>query len=317
MRGSQAVLRKLLPTRSAAMRSLVETVEKIAAHDVNVLLVGETGSGKDHLADVIHRCGPRSECQLVRIDCPAVPPDLFESELFGHEKGAFTGAYGRKIGRIELAGGGTLYIDEVTALPSPLQAKLLRVLQERSISRIGGSRPIEVDIRVIASTSVPPARLADGSELRKDLFYRLNVVTVEIPPLRARRADIPQLARLFLREAAREAGRRISGFSEDALDLLRSHSWPGNLRELRNVVQRAVLLETGPSISLASLPFDLISAPELVSAAAEERWSLEELELRYIREVMRRTRGNYTRAAELLGINRKTLLEKRKRYGLG
>jgi DNA-binding NtrC family response regulator len=282
------------------MRALVATIEKVLDHDVSILILGESGSGKDHLVEAIHACGARRAAPLVRIDCASIPPDLFESELFGYEKGAFTDAQSRKLGKLELAQGGTLYFDEVAALTPPLQAKLLRALEERSFTRLGGNQTIALDARVISSSA------RELSELRRDLLYRINVVTLNVPPLRERAEDIPQLAMSFL-------AKRKQGFDEESMRMLTTYPWPGNVRELRNAIDRAVLMEESDVITAASLPpLD----GDVVDTAARARWTLDELESRYIRRVLEETDDNYSRAAEVLGINRKTLLEKRKKYSI-
>jgi DNA-binding NtrC family response regulator len=282
------------------MRALLATIEKVLDHDVSILILGESGSGKDHLAEAIHACGARRAGPFIRIDCASIPPELFESELFGYEKGAFTDAQSRKLGKLELAQGGTLYFDEVAALAPPLQAKLLRVLEERSFTRLGGNQTIALDVRIISSSA------RDLAELRRDLLYRINVVTLNVPPLRERADDLAMLATSFL-------ARRKRAIHDDALRLLMSYPWPGNVRELRNAIDRAVLMEESDVITAASLP---TLDGDMVDVAARARWTLEELESRYIRRILRETDDNYSRAAAILGINRKTLLEKRKKYGL-
>jgi DNA-binding NtrC family response regulator len=293
-------LRAFLRTRNAAMRAAVETAEKVLDHDVSILILGESGSGKDFFAEVIHACGGRRMQPLVRIDCASIPAELFESELFGYEKGAFTDAAARKLGKLEMAQRGTLYFDEVAALAPHLQAKLLRALQERRFTRLGGTRNVDIDVRVISSSS------ADVSALRRDLLYRINVVTLTLPPLRERAEDIPQLARAFV-------ARRKKGIDPAAMQLLVEHTWPGNLRELRNVIDRAVLFEESDTITPKSIP---PLAGDLIATAARRHWTLDDLESRYIAEVLKQTRGNYSKAAGILGINRKTLLEKRRKYQL-
>jgi len=278
------------------MRAVVQTVEKVIDHDVNVFLLGESGVGKDHLAEAIHACGPRRDRPLVRIDCAAIPAELFEAELFGFEKGTFTDAVARKVGKLEMAQGGTVYFDDVVSLAPHLQAKLLRAIQEKRFTRLGGHQSISFDSRILSSSM--------GGTLRNDLLYRLNVVTIEIPPLRERPEDIEPLAKAFV-------ARRKRGIDKTAVEMLRAHRWPGNVRELRNVIDRAVLLEESDWVTSRSLP-PLES--DFVGAAAEREWTLEQLEARYIREVLRRTRSNFSRAAAILGINRKTLLEKRRKY---
>jgi len=282
------------------MRVLLDTASKVVDHDVNVFLLGESGSGKDYLAEAIHACGPRRDAPFVGIDCASIPAELFESELFGYEKGSFTDATTRKIGRLEAVGRGTVYFDEIAALAPSLQAKLLRAVQDRRFTRLGGAQSVELAARVISSSSADPA------VLRRDLFYRINVVTLRVLPLRERMEDLPSLIRKFV-------ARRKRGVREDALAFLREYHWPGNVRELRNVIERAVIIEESDLITPSSLPpLD----GDLVATAAYAQWTLDQLESRYILEVLRQTRANYSKAAKILGINRKTLLEKRRKYGI-
>ncbi|MEO6260810.1 MAG: sigma-54 dependent transcriptional regulator [Thermoanaerobaculia bacterium] len=299
-------LNDFLRTKSRSMRELLLTAERVLDHDVNLLLLGESGSGKDYLAEAIHASGKRRTLPMIRIDCASIPADLFESELFGYEKGTFTDAQTRKLGKLELAGGGSVYFDDISALASPLQAKLLRAIQEKRFQRLGGHQTVAFDARVMTSSSVEPEALLAGGGLRRDLFYRINVVTLTIPPLRERPEDIQALAIRFL-------NRRKKGIDAAAMRMLVDHSWPGNVRELRNAIERAVVLEPAEIITPASLS-PLTS--DLVEAASRSQWTLGQLEERYIREVLQKTRSNYSRAAEILGINRKTLLEKRRRYGI-
>lgn len=305
-------LRDFYVTRSAAMRPVLATAAKVVDHDVSVLIVGESGTGKDYLAEAIHASGSRRSEPFVHVDCASIPADLFESELFGYEKGTFTGALSRKIGRLESARRGTVYLDDVAALSLPLQAKLLRVLQERHYTRLGGHQQLIFEARVLASLSAHPEQLANAGLMRRDLLYRLNVVLIPLPPLRERGDDVLILARRFLRQQQRRRG--AISFDPATLEALASYHWPGNVRELRNVIERAALIEEGESISLASLP--VWGGPNLVQQAAARTWTLEQLETEYIRNVLRTTRNNFSHAAAILGINRKTLLEKRKRYGI-
>jgi DNA-binding NtrC family response regulator len=286
------------------MRALLQTVEKVLDHDVNLLILGESGSGKDFLAEAIHACGGRRQNPFIRIDCASIPVELFESELFGFEKGTFTDAHARKLGKLELVQGGTIYFDDIASLAPALQAKLLRAIQEKRFTRLGSNQTVALDGRVISSSSVPAEELVN--ELRRDLFYRINVVTLAIPPLRERRDDIPKLAQSFL-------ARRKSAIDPETMRMLVEHEWPGNVRELRNVIDRAVLVEESDVLTPSSLP---ALTSDFVATAASHRWTLDELEARYIRDILRQTKSNYSRAAQILGINRKTLLEKRKRYGL-
>lgn len=294
------------------MRALVDTVAKVLDHDASILILGESGTGKDYLAEAIHACGSRRTEPFLHIDCASIPPELFESELFGYERGTFTDASTRKAGKLEMARGGTVYFDGIPALTPNLQAKLLRALEERRFTRLGGNETITLAARVISSSSAGLASLLAGGAFRSDLLYRINIITLELPPLRERAEDIPALARRFLRLAA---SGRSRDFTSEAMDLLRHYSWPGNIRELRNVVERAALLDEGDRISADTLP--VMPAEDVVDAAAGRNWTLEELEAHYIREILRRTRGNYSRAAQILGINRKTLLEKRRKYEIG
>ena len=287
------------------MRNLLQTVEKVLDHDVPILIRGESGVGKDYLAEAIHACSARRAEPFVHVDCATIPAELFESEMFGYERGTFTDAVARRLGRLELARSGSVYFDSIDTLSPALQAKLLRALEERRFTRLGGSQIVEFAARVMASASGDLEVLLASGAFRRDLFYRINVVTVTLPPLRERSEDIMPLAQAF-------AGKRKT-IDDNAAVLLSSHSWPGNVRELRNAIERAVLTGDGSSIAVESLP---LSGPEFVTAAARGRWTLDELEENYIRAVLREARSNYSRAAEILGINRKTLLEKRKKYGI-
>jgi len=288
------------------MRNLLETVERVLDHDVPILILGESGVGKDYLAESIHACSDRREEPFVHIECASIPADLFESELFGHERGTFTDAHVRKLGKLEAARRGTVYFDEISALTPQLQAKLLRAIEEKRFTRLGGSASVPFDARVISSSNSDLAALLAAGALRRDFYYRINVVTLTLPPLRERPEDVLALAKQFLGRKKR--------LDAQAERLVVSHSWPGNIRELRNALERAALLEEGDRITTASLP--LRAADDLVVAAARGEWTLDQLESHYIREILRLTRSNYSRAAEILGINRKTLLEKRKKYGL-
>lgn len=309
----ERLLKKLYPSRSVAVREMLSTAAKLLGVSSNVLIIGETGAGKDYLAEAIHRAGSRSSGPFLRIDCSTIPADLFESELFGYEKGAFTDAQTRKEGKLELANGGTAYLDDLAALDLSVQPKLLRVIQERQFTRLGGARPLRLDARFITSLRSAPGEPPPTGLIRSDLLYRLNVVSIEVPPLRERAEDIPILAAAFLRESERVGLR----FSDAALERMQRYAWPGNVRQLQNVVERAAVLAEGPEISESVLPPELFASPEgLLDRAATDQWTLEELERRYITKIIRATSSNDSRAARILGISRKTLLEKRKRYGL-
>ncbi len=299
------------------MRRILDLAERVARSEANVLITGESGTGKSLLAATIHRISPRSAGPFVTLSCANISEELLESELFGHEKGAFTGASERRAGRFEQAHGGSVFLDEVAELGPRLQGKLLRVIQERSFERLSGDETIRVDIRILASSSADLEVLARENRFRKDLYYRLNVVAIRIPSLRERPGDVPLLAEHFLSEAARRHGKGPMRLRPETLEILRYHDWPGNVRELMNVLEGAVISSTGSEIGTEDLPL----SPEartgsVLRAAGHGLVTLERLEESYIREVLRVCRGNKTEAAGILGINRKTLLEKRKRYGI-
>ncbi|HVG25472.1 MAG TPA: sigma-54 dependent transcriptional regulator [Thermoanaerobaculia bacterium] len=289
-------LRDAFRTRNAALRNVIDTVEKVLDHDASILILGESGVGKDTLAETIHACSNRRDEPFVHIECASIPPDLFESELFGHERGTFTDAHARKLGKLEAARRGTVYFDEISALSPQLQAKLLRAIEDRRFPRLGGGASVPFEARVISSTS------GDPKALRRDLFYRINVVTLTLPPLRERPEDLLPLAKKFLGRKKLDA---------NAGQLVASYSWPGNVRELKNAMERAALVADDGVVTAALLPVG-----DLVATAARGSWTLDQLESHYIREILTQTRGNNSRAAEILGINRKTLLEKRRKYGL-
>jgi DNA-binding NtrC family response regulator len=299
------------------MRRILDLAERVAPSEANVLITGESGTGKSLLAATIHKISPRSAGPFVTLSCANISEDLLESELFGHEKGAFTGASERRIGKFEQASGGTILLDEVSELGPRLQGKLLRVVQERAFERLSGDETIRVDIRLVASSSADLEALARDNRFRKDLYYRLNVIAIRIPSLRERTDDIPLLAEHFLEEAARKHGKAILKLRPETLELMRYHGWPGNVRELKNVLEGAVIASTSPEIGPEDLPLSPASRTEAVLRGASLGLvSLERLEESYIREVLRLCRGNKTEASKILGINRKTLLEKRKRYGI-
>jgi DNA-binding NtrC family response regulator len=290
------------------MRNLLDTVAKVLDHDVSILILGESGTGKDYLAQSIHACSVRRGEPFVHIECASIPAELFESELFGHERGTFTDAQTRKVGKLEAAGRGTVYFDEVSALASQLQAKLLRVMQERRFSRLGGAAALPFEARVVTSSNADAAELLASGALRPDFYYRINIVTLNLPPLRDRPEDILPLARQFIRRT------RFRRFDAEAERMMCTYAWPGNVRELRNAIERAGLIEDADRITAASLP--IAEEAGLLTTAARARWTLADLESHYIRQIIHLTRANYSRAAEILGINRKTLLEKRKKYGI-
>ncbi|MEE8184352.1 MAG: sigma-54 dependent transcriptional regulator [Acidobacteriota bacterium] len=302
---------------SPAMAEVMDTLDRVAKSNATVLITGESGTGKSMLARHLHQVSPRRDGPFVGISCANISEGLLESELFGHEKGAFTGAQARKLGKFEQATGGTLFIDSVGDLQPGLQAKLLRVLQERVVERLGGSGPIPIDVRIIASALEGLDRMIEKELFRKDLYYRLNVVPVCLPPLRRRREDIPQLAEQFLAEVTGEQGGKTRRLSGAAKRKLQSHRWPGNLRELRNVIERATIASDRTVIGPGDLQFAGPFGPvETIETALEEQMTLGQLEAIYIRRILKLTGGNQSAAARVLGIHRKTLLEKRKRYGI-
>lgn len=297
----------------AASVRLLEQVKKVAAAASTVLIQGESGTGKDLAASLIHYLGLKPEQPLVKIDCASLPYELMESELFGYERGAFTGATQSKRGRLELAGEGTLVLDEVASLSLEMQAKLLRVIEERVLDRLGGTKPIKVKARVIALSSEDLDAAVARRSFREDLFYRLNVVPLRVPALRERRKDIRPLAARILAQLAESHRRAKLRLSAEAARLLEEYDWPGNVRELRNVLERAVV--QGPVGATVIEAEDLPPNLQRKDGRQKKR-SLEELERDYIAEVLDFTRGKKTKAAEILGISRKNLLEKRKKYNL-
>ena len=301
---------------SPAMRALVPVLARLADAKSAVLLEGESGSGKDLLAHWLHYGGLRSDAPLIKVHCPSIPEDLLESELFGHERGAFTDAQQGKLGKIEMARGGTLHFDQIQDLSLPLQAKLLRVVEERSFERVGGTRTIEVDVRFISSTNVDLAQAVAAGRFREDLFHRLNVVPIRVPPLRERREDIAPLAELFLSRERARGTTPARAFAPETMEALRGYSWPGNVRELRSVVERASLFATHEVLPLQALPAALLEQPATLWAGRDRRPSLKDVEQAYIRFVLEQTGGSQTRAAAVLGISRKALWEKRRRFGL-
>jgi len=309
--------------KSKGMQEVFWLIREVAGSDATVMIQGESGTGKELVASAIHFNSRRRARPYVRVSCASLPESLVESELFGYEKGAFTGASQRRIGRFEAAAGGTLFLDEIGDLPLAVQSKLLRVLQERSIERLGSNRPIDVDVRIVSATLRRlEEEIAEGS-FREDLFFRINTVPIHLPPLRERREDIPLLAQAFLREFNRERGKEIGDFSDDTVGVFDSHSWPGNVRELRNVVERAVVFCRDSRITPEHLPPGLRNAPTVVppttSARPAEplRRAVERAEVETIRTALATTDGRRNDAAEILGISRKTLWEKIKAYGLG
>jgi DNA-binding NtrC family response regulator len=301
---------------SRVMRELVPLVRRLAETRSPVLLQGESGTGKDLVAHWLHYGGPRREGPFIKVHCPSIPEDLLESELFGHEKGAFTDARHAKAGKIEMAAGGTLYFDQVQDLAPPLQAKLLRVVEERRFERVGGTRTIEVDVRFVASANVDLADAVRSGRFREDLFHRLNVVPLRIAPLRNRREDVLPLAETFLARERARGTTAATGFTPEAAEILKGYLWPGNVRELRSVVERTALAVPSGEIAAGALPPQLGEQPATMWAGRDRRPTLRDVEQAYIRWVLDAVGGSQTRAAAVLGISRKALWEKRRRYGM-
>ncbi len=307
--------------KSAAMSAVLDLVEMFAPSDATVLLTGESGTGKEVVARAIHANGPRKSGPYVAFNCAAITESLFESELFGHEKGAFTGADKRREGRFVAASGGTLFLDEVGEIPLAMQAKLLRVLQEREVQPLGLDRPVPVDVRIIAATNRNLEEEVEEGRFREDLFYRINVVNLELPPLRARQEDIPLLAHHFLNKFAENSGKSVRGFTPGAMDAMLRYSWPGNVRELENAVERAVVLLVGELVGERELPPQILSQnrhgnEENVPADFAPGATLREVERAVILKTLEETGNNKSETAKLLGITRKTLHLKLQKYEL-
>jgi formate hydrogenlyase transcriptional activator len=306
--------RRNIVGKSGALRHVLCQVDIVAPTDATVLLLGETGTGKELVARAIHDASERSQRPFIKVNCAAIPSALLESELFGHERGAFTGAIAQRIGRFELADGGTIFLDEVGEIPLELQPKLLRVLQEHEFERLGGARTIQVDVRLIAATNRDLAGMVDGRGFRDDLYYRLNVFPIAMPPLRERPEDIDALVDHFVAQFAPRMNRHIDVIPSETREALRHHSWPGNVRELENVIQRAVILSPGGRLTLPALRID--SSPRCAQNAVE---TLEGVERAYIARVLEDTRwviGGPRGAATRLGLKRTTLQSMMKRFGL-
>jgi two-component system, NtrC family, response regulator HydG len=293
---------------SARMKEVFEMVRRVAATDATVLVEGESGTGKELVARAIHRNSKRAKNPFVAINCAAIAESLLESELFGHEKGAFTGAAAQKKGRIEMAEGGTLFLDEVSELAPELQAKLLRVLQEREFERVGGTRAIPLDTRLIAATNKKLSEAIESGEFRKDLYYRLNVVTLTMPALRDRTEDIPQLAEHFLSKASRKCKTRMKSLSEEAKACLIKYDWPGNVRELENAIERAVVLGSGNVVLPEDLPETILEAGVLSDGSAKYHRSMKETKRQMIAQALQHAHGSYVDAAKSLGIHPNSLL---------
>jgi two-component system response regulator AtoC len=324
-----AVLRKALKkdhqlhdlaSKAPAMQAVFELARTAARSSSTILVLGESGSGKEVLARAIHAESPRAAGPFVEVSCAALTETLLESELFGHEKGAFTGATARRKGKFEAAHQGTLFLDEIGDIGPKLQLDLLRVLEERRFHRIGGNQPVEVDVRIVAATNRDLQRAVAAGTFREDLFYRLNVIPIRVPPLRERREDIPLLVDLFVERLSAELGREIEGVSAEAMDALMASPWPGNVRELRNVLERGAVVARGPIIELGDLGLGVPPGPATErarpGAATSPTDSLDEVERRHIAAVLAHTGFNVSQSARVLGVDRVTLYNKMRKYGL-
>ncbi|MDT8323220.1 MAG: sigma-54 dependent transcriptional regulator [Bacteroidota bacterium] len=301
-------------SHSAELEQVLNTAGRVAASKASVLVRGESGTGKELIARAIHQASPRKDKPFVVVNCAAITESLFESELFGHEKGAFTGADRQRIGKFEQADGGTLFIDEVGDIPLAIQVKLLRALQFGQVERVGGSETLDLDARIVAATNRDLEKMMESGEFREDLFYRLNVVTITIPPLRERRSDIAPLVQEFIRKYAEINGKSVDRISAEAMDALMRHAFPGNVRELENIIQRAVVMSREDSITTRDLPPDIGATTERRTPDQEGLFALgklneklEQLEKSLIAKALEETQGNQVKAAELLGISERTL----------
>jgi DNA-binding NtrC family response regulator len=301
---------------SGRMQEVLSLVRRVAPSDATVLIRGESGTGKELIANALHYASSRAAGPLVKVNCAALAESLLETELFGHEKGAFTGAVASRKGRFELADGGSIFLDEIGDLPPHVQVKLLRVLQEREFERVGSSRPVKVDVRLLAATHRDLEALVREGRFREDLYYRINVVTIVLPPLRERRADLAPLIEHFLRTFAGKNGKTVRGLTREAREALLRYDYPGNIRELENLIERAVVLTRDDVIGVEDLPLALDAPAAESGEAAGLIAAVEGLERRMIREALARAGGTQTRAAELLGISERVLRYKLKKYGL-
>jgi transcriptional regulator with GAF, ATPase, and Fis domain len=303
------------------IQKISQLVRKVAPTDATILIMGESGTGKELVARAIHAFSQRGDRPFIPVNCGAIPAELLESEMFGHERGAFTGAIGQRAGMFQLANGGTIFLDEVGEMSPTLQVKLLRVLQDREVRPVGGDRPLKVDVRVLAASNKDLASEVEAGRFREDLFYRLQVIPIVMPPLRERRSDIPLLAKFFLEKHNRKRGGRPVGITEEAMVHLWEYDWPGNVRELENLLERLVILSEDGTIALPHLPAQIrslisekkIPRPALGEHGLDLNTAVEEFENRLIEEALRRTKGNKQAAARLLGLKRTTLVAKLRR----
>ena len=303
--------------KSAPVAKMMEIIAQVAPSKASVLVTGESGTGKELVADAIHSLSSRADGPLIKVNCASLSPTLLESELFGHEKGAFTGAVSQKKGRFELADGGTIFLDEIGEIDQSTQIKILRVLQERCFERVGGEETVSVDVRIVAATNRNLEQEIRNGNFREDLYYRLNVVHIEVPPLRERKEDIPLLISSFIDTFNQEDGRHVEGFTNSARKALLAYSWPGNIRELRNTVESCVVLARGAMIDVDELPPHIASRDENETVSINVGTTLEEAEKKIILSTVAHYKGNKTKAAEVLAIGRKTLHRKLEEYARG
>lgn len=307
------------------MEKILSICDRVAVTDSTVLIMGESGTGKELIARYIHTHSRRSSNPFIGVNCGAIPPDLLESEMFGHERGAFTGAVGARMGLFQLASGGSIFLDEIGEMTAPLQVKLLRVLQEREIRPVGADRTVKVDVRVIAATNRDLASEVEKGRFREDLFYRLQVIPITIPPLRERRSDIPLLVQHFLEKHNQQRPGHEARIADDAMVHLWEYDWPGNVRELENLIERVVILSDDGNVRVDNLPPNIrsfisdkkIPRPTLTDEGIDLNQAVEEFEYRLIDEALRRTKGNKQAAARLLGLKRTTLVAKLRRKSSG
>ncbi len=314
-----------IQTKNPRMKMVFEKIRSVAPTKSTVLLMGETGTGKGVLARLIHRHSNRRDAQFISVHCGAIPDTLLESELFGHEKGSFTGAVRRKLGKFEIACGGTIFLDEIGTVTPPAQIKLLQVLQDGTFQRLGGEQTIAADVRVISATNVDLKEMCDQSRFRKDLYYRLNVFPIEIPPLRERIEDIPQLARGFLEKMRKQGPKEIRAIDPRVLEAFRHYSWPGNIRELENLMERAYILETSDVLTPESFPSELfeseaymasVPVDATITLAEVKRKALVDVERNYLKELLGRNRGKIKESAEVAGITTRQLHKLMAKHGL-
>jgi DNA-binding NtrC family response regulator len=298
--------------KSSAMKKVFDLIRTVADTNATVLITGETGTGKEMVARAVHATSSRKYGPFIAVSCSALPENLLESELFGYEKGAFTGADRTKKGRFELAHGGSLFLDEIGDISMKTQVKLLRVLQQRSFERLGGTETIDVDVRLITATNRKLSRLVEENTFRSDLYYRLNVVNIHIPPLRERQDDIPLLAEHFMEKFNIDFNKKFNRIEKHALDAMMNYPWPGNVRELENVIERVIVIDQGPEIKMRHLPFSTADAP----VSCDTPLALEEIEKEHIRKMLQQNQWNISRTAKLLNIDRTTLHKKIQKYGI-